>query len=381
MFNNLRELILSMPTEKACREYLAKQRWVDGKASCPYCGHGKCYSIEDGERYKCANNKCYKRFKITVGTIFEASNIPLSKWFTAIYLVTAHKKGISSYQLGKDIGVTQKTAWFILHRVREVMRFKGNEKLSNVTEIDEVYIGGKVPNMSKTKRAKLRVEQNTYNTKTMVMGMLERNGQLKLMPVTNSSLEMLKAIRQNVDTTANLMTDHNAAYTNLNNEYASHEVVNHSAKEYVRAGNIHTNSIEGAFSLLKRSIIGIYHQVTPKHLSRYCDETSYRYNLREMTDPHRFDLSLRNIQGRLTYKDLVSAPIPLKSTNNPLADNGIVGKQGKKRPIYQLFDGEIVGKFDSIKQAEELTGIKKERISRVLCRKRVTSGGYQWVYA
>lgn len=379
MFNNLRELILSMPTEKACREYLAKQRWVDGKASCPYCGHGKCYSIEDGERYKCANNKCYKRFKITVGTIFEASNIPLTKWFTAIYLVTAHKKGISSYQLAKDIGVTQKTGWFMLHRVREVMRLKGNDKLNNVTEIDEVFIGGKVPNMSKSKRAKLREEQNTYNTKTMVMGMLERDGQLKLMPVNNNALDMLKAISQNVDSKANLMTDHNTAYANLKKIYTSHEIVNHSAKEYVREGNIHTNSIEGAFSLLKRSIIGIYHQVTPKHLSRYCDETSYRYNLRDMTDAHRFDFSLNNIEGRLTYRDLVNAIAPEKTVNNPLDMK--VGVQGKKTAVYQLFDGEIVGRYDSLKQAEEMTGIRKEGISHALRGKRATTGGYQWVYA
>lgn len=381
MFNNLRELILSMPTEKACREYLAKQRWVDGKATCPYCGHGKCYSIEDGERYKCASKECYKRFKITVGTIFEASNIPLTKWFTAIYLVTAHKKGISSYQLGKDIGVTQKSAWFMLHRIREAMKFKGNDKLSNVTEIDEVYIGGKVPNMSKTKRKKLRDEQNTYNTKTMVMGMLERNGQLKLMPVTPNSIGILNAIRQNVDTSASLITDQNGAYTDLKNEYASHESVNHSAKEYVRKGNIHTNSIEGAFSLLKRSIIGIYHQVTPKHLSRYCDETSYRYNLREMTDAERFSLSLSNIEGRLTYRDLINATIPQKPTNNPLPENTTKSIPGQKRPIYQLFDGEIVGRFDSLKQAEEMTGIKKEGISHVLRGKKATRGGYQWVYA
>lgn len=370
-----------MPTEKACREYLAKQRWVDGKAVCPYCGHGKCYSIEDGVRYKCANNQCYKRFKITVGTIFEASNIPLTKWFTAIYLVTAHKKGISSYQLARDIGVTQKSGWFMLHRIREAMKFKGNDKLSNVTEIDEVYIGGKVPNMSKTKRKKLRDENNTYNTKTMVMGMLERNGQLKLMPVTSNSIEILKTIRQNVDTNANLMTDNNATYAYLKNEYASHEAVNHSSKEYVREGNIHTNSIEGAFSLLKRSIIGIYHQVTPKHLSRYCDETSYRYNLREMTDAERFSLSLTHIEGRLSYRDLVNTPVPEKSTNNPLTENNIKGVQGKKRAIYQLFDGEVVGSFGSIKEASDMTGINKDNIARVLRGKKITTGGYQWVYA
>ncbi len=380
MFNNLRELILSMPTEKACKEYLFKQRWADGRIVCPYCGNPKSYIIQGGERYKCASSKCYKRFKITVGTIFESSNIPLTKWFTAIYLVTAHKKGISSYQLGKDISVTQQTAWFMLHRIREAMRIKTNDKLSNITEIDEVYIGGKVPNMSKSKRKKLRDEQNTYNTKTMVMGMLERNGQLKLMPVHPNSSEMQKAIRQNVDNSANLITDNHSSYTNLNKEYASHEVVNHSAKEYVREGDIHTNSIEGAFSLLKRSIIGIYHQVTPKHLARYCDETAYRYNLRKMTDAERFSLSLTNIEGRLTYKQLINTPVPERPTNNPL-NEGKVGVQGRKRPIYQLFDGEIVGRFDSLKQAQELTGITWQNISRVLCGKRVTTGGYQWSYA
>ncbi len=380
MFNNLRELILSMPTEQACKDYLFKQRWADGNIVCPYCSHPKCYVIDKGERYKCADSKCYKRFRITVGTIMEASNIPLVKWFTALYLVTAHKKGISSYQLGKDISVTQRTAWFMLHRIREAMRIKTNDKLTNVTEIDEVYIGGKVPNMSKSKRKKLRDEQNTYNTKTMVMGMLERDGQLKLMPVHPNYLEMQKTIRQNVDTNADLITDNSSSYINLKKEYASHEVVNHSAKEYVREGDIHTNSIEGAFSLLKRSIIGIYHQVTPKHLARYCDETAYRYNLRKMTDAQRFAISLTNIEGRLTYKELVNTPVPKRAANNPL-NNDKVGVQGRKRPIYQLFDGEIVGSFDSLKQAEELTGVKKERISRVLCGKRVTSGGYQWVYA
>lgn len=380
MFNNLRELILSMPTEKDCREYLAKQRWADGNIVCPYCGNPKCYVIDKGERYKCANNQCYKRFRITVGTIFEASNIPLVKWFTGIYLVTAHKKGISSYQLGKDISVTQRTAWFMLHRIREMIRQKNSIKLDNIVEIDEVHIGGKVPNMSKYKRKKLRDTGNTYNTKTMVMGMIERGGELKLMPVTNNAIEIQRAIRQNIEKAADVITDHNQAYSTLNKEYSSHEVVNHSAQEYVREGNIHTNSIEGAFSLLKRSIIGIYHQVTPKHLSRYCDETMYRYNLRKMTDADRFNITLMNVEGRLTYKELISTPVPERNNVNPL-NNGIKGVSGKQRAIYQLFDGEIVGRFESGKQAEQQTGIKAYNISKVLHGKKATTGGYQWIYA
>lgn len=129
MFNNLIELVKSLPTEKACKDYLAAQRWENGKAVCPYCNHSICYVIEGGKRYKCGSRLCYKKFSVITGTVFEASNIPLQKWFMAIYLCTAHKKGISSYQLGKDISVTQKSAWFMLHRIRELMRDKTNDKL------------------------------------------------------------------------------------------------------------------------------------------------------------------------------------------------------------------------------------------------------------
>ncbi|HTD93773.1 MAG TPA: IS1595 family transposase, partial [Chitinophagaceae bacterium] len=148
MFTNLKELIQSMPDEQTCRDYLVQQRW-DGKPVCPSCGCTRVYEIDKKTRYKCSNSECYKKFSAMVGTIFEASNVPLSKWFMAVYLITAHKKGISSYQLGRDIGVTQKTAWFMLHRVREMMRPKGATKLDSIVEVDECYVGGKVKNMSK----------------------------------------------------------------------------------------------------------------------------------------------------------------------------------------------------------------------------------------
>ena len=224
MFTNLRELILSMPDEKTCRDYIAKQRWQDGQAVCPYCGHNKTYVIEGGKRYKCGAKTCYKKFSITVGTIFEASNIPLVKWLTAVYLITAHKKGISSYQLAKDIGTSQKTSWFMLHRIREMLRIKENVKLDNVVEIDEVYIGGKVPNMSKSKRKKLRDEGNTYNTKSMVMGLLESGGALKLIPVhTSNNLQLMQGVlRENVSNQAQLITDSHAGYNGFNKTFASH---------------------------------------------------------------------------------------------------------------------------------------------------------------
>ncbi len=306
MFNNLRELITSLPDEKSCRDFLAKQRWQDGKPICPYCGCSKCYVIENGKRFKCGNSECYKKFSVTVGTVFEASNVPLVKWFSAIYLCTAHKKGISSYQLGRDIGVAQKTAWFMLHRIRELMRVKSSVKLNAVVEVDETYIGGKVANMSNSKRRKLREENKQFDGKHGVMGLLQRDGELKLVDIAKETkAEVLRqVIKDNVEPAATIVTDSLHGYVALRDEFARHEAVNHTQKEYAR-GIYHTNSIEGFFSILKRGIYGIYHQVSPKHLSRYCDEFSYRYNSRKIKDADRFTISLQKVEGRLDYKTLV----------------------------------------------------------------------------
>lgn len=380
MFSNLIELIKSMPDEKTCREYVAAQRWQDGKAVCPYCGHGKCYDIEGGKRYKCGSKTCYKKFSVITGTVMEASNLPLIKWLTAIYLVSSHKKGISSYQLGRDLQIAQKNAWFVLHRIREMLREKETVMLDNIVEIDETYIGGKVPNMSKTKRTKLRETGNSMNTKTMVMGMVERGGNLKLLPVhsSNNVMAIQPTVRRNVDKDAVLITDSLAAYVGLSKEYTGHEVVNHSEHEYVRDSVLHTNTIEGAFSLLKRSIIGIYHQVTPKHLSRYCDETMYRYNLRKMTDVQRFNYAMTNVEGRLKYKTLISAP-----DNKPALTNKnktVEYIKGKHKAVAQIFDGNIVAEFPSTAEAARQTGLYPADIRRVLQGKRVTTKGYQWKY-
>jgi len=375
MFKNLIELIKSMPTEQQCREYVAQQRWENGKAVCPYCGCGRCYTIEGGKRYKCSEKACFKKFSVTVGTIMEASNIPLSKWLVGIYLVSSHKKGISSYQLGRDLQIAQKNAWFMLHRIREMLRLKENIKLDNIVEIDEVYIGGKVGNMSKTKRKKAR-EEGTNNHKTMVMGMIERGGNLKLIPVgkANNMTGFVPAIMNNVDNDAVLITDSLPAYQTVAPHYSGHEVVNHSMNEYVRDKTIHTNTIEGAFSLLKRSIYGIYHQVTPKHLSRYCDETMFRYNLRKVPDMQRFIYSLKLTEGRLTWKALTQ---PVGTENNNQVTKVIV----RIKPVYQMLNGEIVAKFDSIKEASIATGINKASIARVAAGIRKNAGGFQWVYA
>ncbi len=378
MFNNLRELILSMPSEETCREYLAQQRW-NGKPECPYCGSGKVYRIEQGKRYKCGNSECYKKFSVTVGTVMEATNIPLVKWFTAIYISTGHKKGISSHQLAKDIGVTQTTAWFMLHRIREMMRPKDNIKLDNIVEIDETFIGGIVGNMTKTRRAKLRTEAGgTIQNKTMVVGMLERGGNLKLMALSKETGRDIiqPLVRNHVDNDAVLMTDASHNYDDLNKEYAGHEIVNHSENEYVRDKVIHTNSIEGAFSLLKRSIIGIYHSVTPKHLSRYCDETMYRYNSRKLKDAARFTYSLQRLDGRLKYKDLIQ---DIDETGKPVTK--LPPLVYKAKPILQIKDGVILNQFPSVSEAARQTGIYKGGIWKCLRGQRKQSKGFNWKYA
>ncbi len=307
MFKNLYELISKMPTEQACREYLAAQRWPDGKAVCPFCECDKCYTILGGKRYKCSNKDCKKQFSVTVGTVFECSNIPLSKWFVAVYIITGHKKGISSHQLARDIGVTQKSAWFMLHRIREITSRKVTEKLKGIVEIDEVYIGGKNAYKHKKVRDEINKLGTGYMNKVGVMGLLERDGEvrLKVIGLENQGIYIKPIIRSNVSNKAFLVTDGFGGYKDLHKEFNGHEIINHSQDEFVR-GFYHTNSIEGFFSQLKRGLYGIYHSVSTKHLQSYCNEFAYRYNTRDLKDAERFTLSLRNVSGRLSHKTLIA---------------------------------------------------------------------------
>lgn len=374
MFKNLRELILSMPTEKDCREYLAKQRWVDGKASCPYCGHNKCYSIEKGERYKCANTKCFKRFKITVGTIFEASNIPLTKWFTAIYLITAHKKGISSHQLGRDISVTQRTAWFMLHRVREMLKQVEGKKLDNMVEADEMYVGGSIANKHVAKRKEYAADPNWTNNKTTVLGMVERNGLAIAKVIEHEDKgEVERVVRENLEYAANLVTDGHSFYKNLNDDYY-HYSIQHNLNEFKRV-DFHTNTVEGMFSHFKRMVYGIYHQITPKHTQRYLDEFTYRYNSRKVKDAERFALAMQCVNGRLTYKTLINSKIPYKAPANPKP----IDKKNFK-PVIQRKGDEIIGEYKSLVEAELKTGVYASRISQVIRGKSKKAGGFEWDY-
>lgn len=298
MVKNLKDLMTKFKDEQACRDYLVKQRW-NGVPECPHCGCRQSYKIENGKRFKCANRKCWKKYSVTVGTIFEASNIPLSTWFPAVYILTAHKKGISSVQLAKNLGVTQKTAWFIIHRIRESLKEKAPLLLQKEVQVDESYIGGVEGNKHKDKR-----QRSPTALKMPVVGLIETGGNVvaQVTPIIGARAAKT-IIQKHVDTKATLVTDTALIYKHIGRLY-NHIKINHSQGEF-KVKQFHTNSIENFWSHLQRTIYGTYHQVSPKHLQRYCDESAYRFNSRKLSDGFRFVLTLHQIEGRLTYKQLV----------------------------------------------------------------------------
>ena|SRR5579883_346222 len=292
---NLTDFYKKFPNEVSCHDYLRDERFPDGKVPCTKCGTTeKIYRLKDGKRYKCGH--CKHIFTITVGTVFEASHVQLQKWFLALYIVSAHKKGISSLQLHRDLGITQKTAWFMLHRIRFILaNGTMQSQLSGTVEVDETYIGGK-NHRGKTGRGS--------ENKTAVVGLLQRGGEVTSFPVEKVNRETLhEAVLVNVKTGSNLMTDEFGSYNGLGRTY-KHRKVNHGIKEYAR-GDVHVNSLEGFWSLLKRGIVGIYHVVSTEHLHRYCEEFNYRYTTRKMHDAVRFQHTFSKCGGRLTYKELI----------------------------------------------------------------------------
>ncbi len=303
--------------EKA-REYLESLRWPNGPV-CPHCGSADgAYELKGKAHrpglYKCAG--CRKQYSVTVGTVFERSKVGLDKWLLAAYLLCSSKKGISSHQLHRTLGVTYKTAWFMAHRIREAMRDEGGDPMGGpgkVVEVDEVYIGGKRrrPHRAPASKRKLR-EGETKNRKRWgsygqdkkkIITLVERGGRLRSVHVPNVTAQIVKEeIRRQLHPATTIMTDEAAYYTAIGREMGGHEKVNHSMGEYVR-GEVYTNTVEGYFSILKRGLNGIYQHVSRQHLKRYVGEYDFRYNHRDLTDGERADEALRGIEGkRLQYR-------------------------------------------------------------------------------
>ncbi len=304
-FRNLMDLLEAFPTEQACVQYLINVRH-NVKMHCPHCNNSKVYAFKDGKTFKCA--ECKKRFSARVGSIFQDSNIPLKQWFMAIYLITNHKKGISSVQLSKDIGVTQKSAWFMLHRLRHANKTNSFE-FQGTVEADECYIGGSESN--KHTKDKFKSE------KAVVFGLVERETkQAKSFVVENADKEnLLPKIGCNVKAGANVITDSYHAYNDLRNNY-KHKSVKHSANEYVRneldingrvAFQVHTNTVEGFWSIVKRTVNGTHHWISKKHTNRYLNDMTFRYNQRQLNSQNKFDVFTSSFDGRLKYIELTKS--------------------------------------------------------------------------
>ena len=281
MTMDILEVITKYPDQESCTSYLEGLKW-QGEPQCPYCKSKQSTKRHGTQRYQC--NTCNRSYSVLVGTIFEDTKLALPKWFLAITLILNAKKGLSSRQLGRDLGINRNTAWYLQMRIRKAME-EGNDKglLKGIVEIDETYIGGAKTNHSKKKRQARRnsgLQITGMQDKQAVIGLLERAGRIKLQAVEKAQGKTIKPIiEQTVSKAASLVTDGFGGYAGLNKQYKEHQVLNKDKEEYVR-GVFHTNTIEGFWTLLKRGIYGQYHKVSVRHLQKYLNEFTFKYNHR-----------------------------------------------------------------------------------------------------
>ena len=299
----LQEAIVYFSDLDNCQRFIIDLRWADGKIRCPYCGSEKVTYLANARLWKCYEKHAKAKFSLKVGTIMEDSALPVDKWLTAMWLIVNCKNGISSCEIARDLGITQKSAWDMAHRIRFALHHGSFEKLSGHVEVDESFIGGKARNMLVAQRRR-RITGTGTKDKTAVMGILERGGKVRTVVIPNRKKHALQTeVRKHVEAGAALYTDALLSYNGLAGDYA-HQVVDH-AVEYV-SGTCHTNGLENFWSLLKRGISGTYVSVEPFHLFRYLDEQAYRFNnLKDMNDFDRFKLAASQIVGkRLTWNEV-----------------------------------------------------------------------------
>jgi transposase-like protein len=292
-----------------CLAFMVGIRWPNGDIVCPRCGKPEPRFLAERRIWQCGKAHPKRQFSIKTGTIFEDSPLGMEKWIPAVWMIVNDKNGISSYEVARALGITQKSAWFMLHRIRLAMQHGTFDKPKGHVEVDETYIGGSAHHMHKSRIKKLKGTGTPGMVgKIAVMGLLERHGpdghsrvRLKIVPGTRTAT-LDAEVRRNVAAGSDVYTDAQASYRKLETEYI-HNVIDH-AESYAR-GNVHTNGLENFWSLLKRAINGTYVSVEPFHLFRYPDEQAFRFNARKDTDAGRFEKAMRSVVGRrLTYKAL-----------------------------------------------------------------------------
>jgi len=292
-FKTLAEFLSFFRDEETCRKHFEQIRFANGDF-CPHCKHDKIFRFSDGKRFRC--NKCKQDFTIKTGTLFGESKLPLQKWFIAIYLLTTSKKGISSIYLAEQIGVSQKTAWFMDMRIREAFK-QGKGKLIGVVEVDETCLGGK------------HNRKYGFKKKAAIMGMTKRGGKIRAFQIPNRETHIvLNKLTENVNKNAHVMTDDAGVYRKvIRVGYSKHNSIKHSRRQYVK-GDVHTNSIESFWALFKRNYHGTYHSMSKKHLQRYIDEVVFRFNNRQDSLARKFDRVTAKIskRGNMSYKALTA---------------------------------------------------------------------------